>query len=687
MARIDDALTLGEHLDERSRVVRVDRLVRSVCVVSAVVCVGIAGAVLLPGIHQQRKELQLVVGEDTFDDMPPGIALPTALLSTFRGVMIHFLWTRAEDLKQKGKYFELQQLYDWICNLQPRYPKVWDNAAWNMAYNISVGTYSQRERWHWVSSGVYLLRDKGIPLNPQSIDLYRELSYIYQHKMGDFMDDHHWAYKRNWAVIVERVLGEPPSDPEPEPAIEAIRKIAEAASSIREFGTLAKPESLQLYIGHDDEKPSMGDFNDRLAALGFKANAAWLDAVARHRRGLEVSALVADDSASVDERVEQFEALMADEKLAPARDRLLAAVRAHVLSADLKLDPAYMLDLMEQFGPLDWRSVYSHSLYWAALGSRECDDTIGKDENAEMNTHRFIQFGVKDSLERGRVILNPDFDDPFQSYIQMLPDWRFGDVLHEEFLNLGARDRPEDEDPAKYFKEGPAGRLYKSGHVNFLHTLVRQLFIEGRIQKAEHYYAYLRDNYKEADGQTKEMYLTSLKEFALKDYWEDIVSFRQGPRLISNMMQVGLLNLIYDRPKQGISRIRIARDGHAKYQESYIIDRTERRRIPPWPEFKAGAFRDFLLHYPLPPKYDMVYKARAWKVMDGPTRLAVYGDVAEHLAKFCRETDPPLDSAKAFPPPPGWENFEAGREDAEEERAPEEIPDIRDTEIDEGSGG
>ena len=157
-----DALTLGEHLDERSRVVRVDRLVRSVCVVSAVVCVSIAGVVLLPGIHEQRKELELVVGEETFDDMPPGIALPTALLSTFRGVMIHFLWTRAEELKQDGKYFELQQLYDWICNLQPRYPKVWDTSAWNMAYNISVGTYSQRERWHWVSSGAFLLRDKGI---------------------------------------------------------------------------------------------------------------------------------------------------------------------------------------------------------------------------------------------------------------------------------------------------------------------------------------------------------------------------------------------------------------------------------------------------------------------------------------------------------------------------------------------
>jgi hypothetical protein len=666
--------------------VRVDRFVRYVCVLSAVFCVGFAGLVLLPGIHEQRKDLELVVGEETFDDMPPGIALPTALFSTFRGVMIHFLWTRAEELKQDSKYFELQQLYDWICNLQPRYPKVWGNAAWNMSYNISVGTYSSRERWHWVSSGAWLLRDKGIPLNPQSIDLYRELSYIYQHKMGDFMDDHHWSYKRNWAVIVERVLGQPPADPEPEPAIEAIREIAEAAGAIREFGTLSKPESLQLYIEHDDNAPSMNDFAGRLATLGFHPDAGWLDAVARHRRGAEVRALAVDEANTADEGVDQFGALMADEKLAPARDRLLAAVRAHVLNADLRLDPQYLLDLMEQFGPLDWRSVYSNSLYWAALGSRECGGTVGLDENAEMNTHRFIQFGVKDSLERGRIVLNPDFDDPFQSYIQMLPDSRFGDVLHEAFLDLGARDRPRNEDPAKYFKEGPAGRLYKSGHVNFLHTLVRQLFIEGRIQKAEHYYAYLRDNYKEPDGRTKEMYLTSLEEFALKDYWEDIVSFRQGPRLIANMMQVGLLNLIYNRPKEGARRIRFAREGHEKYQESYKMDRTERRRIPPWPEVKAGVFRDFLITFPLPKKYDMVYKARAWAAMDVETKLAVYRDVVEHLNTKCSENDPPLDPAKAFPPPPGWEEIEAGREE-EKERAPEEAPDIRDVEVEEGSGG
>ncbi len=680
-----DVLTLAEHLDERSRVTRSDRLVRRFCVVVAVVCVAVAGVLLLPKIHEQRKELQLVVGENEFDDMPPGIALPTAMLSTFRGLMLHFLWTRSEQLKSDGKYYELQQLYDWICNLQPRYPKVWENAAWNMSYNVSVGTFSERERWHWVSAGAWLLRDKGIPLNPKTINLYKELSWIYLHKMGDFMDDRHWAYKRNWAVIMERVLGQPPAEPEDQEVMASMRGIAEAGGAIREFGVLGKPESLQLYIDHDTEKPAMGDFASRLADLGFGPDAAWLEAVAKHaRRGLQLSDLVVDQSAFPEDQLAEFKVLMADEKLMPAGDRLRAAVRAHVLADDLKLNPEFMFELMERFGPLDWRTVYSHGLYWAALGARECEVTIGIDENVEMNTHRFIQFGLKDTCERGRLVFEPDFEDPFKSFIDMLPDFRFADPLHELYLEQAEQLRG-DEDPKEYYKEGPAGRLFKSGHVNFLHSAVRRLYLEGRIPQAQKYYDYLRDNYKEPNGRTKEIYLTTLEEFALRDYFEDLESFRQGPLLINTMLHSAFLNLVYDRPKEAAHRMKLAKQGHKRYMDVMGMDRTERRKIAPWPAFKAGAFQDFLLRYPLPRQYNLVYKARAWRLMDVRTKLEVYRGVEQPLAKLCKGNEPPLDMAKAFPPPPGLEEFEA-RRGRDVEKKPGEEQDIKDVKIDEGSG-
>ena len=257
-------------------------------------------------------------------------------------------------------------------------------------------------------------------------------------------------------------------------------------------------------------------------------------------------------------------------------------------------------------------------------------------------------------------------------------------MLHELYLEQAEQLRG-DEDPEQYYKEGPAGRLFKSGHVNFLHTAVRRLFLESRTRRAQKYYEYLRENYKEPDGRTKEMYLTTLEEFALLDYFEDLESFRQGPLLINTMLHSAFLNLVYERPKEAAQRMKFARQGHEKYMDVMGKDRTERRKILPWPEFKAAAFQDFLLRYPLPRQYKVVYMARAWKRVDLQTRLRVYRQVEERLAADCEENDPRLDVAKAFPPPPGLEEFEARRA-LEGEKKPGEEQNIRDVKIDEGTG-
>ncbi len=677
-----DVLTLADHLDERTRVTRTDRLVRWVCVTGAAACICAAGA-LLPAIQTQRIELELVVGENAYDDAPPGIALPTIMLSTFRGLVVQILWMRTEELKAESKYFELQQLYEWICNLQPRYPKVWESAAWNLAYNVSVGTFSERERWHWVSAGAWLLRDKGIPMNPRTINLYKELSWIYLHKMGDFMDDKHWAYKRNWGVIMERVLGQPPAEPEDSQVMDAMRTISEAAGAIRGFGVLGSAGALQLYINHDTEKPAMGDFVARLEDIGFGPDERWLEAVARYdRHGVQLSDLLADSTALPEERSEAFMAVMADPKPASARDRLLAAVRAHVLGGSLKLDPVFMYELMDRFGPLDWRTVYSHGLYWAAKGAKECSTTIGKDVDVEMNTNRFIQFGLKDTCERGRLVFEPDFQDPFKSFIDLLPDYRFADVLHDLYLEQAEALRG-DEDPEEYYKEGPAGRLFKSGHVNFLHTVVRRLFLEGRNRKAQHYYDYLRENYLEPNGKTKDIYLTTMEEFALRDYFSDMESFRQGPVLINTMLHSALLNLVYGRAKEAGRRLGFAKQGYDRYMDVMGNDRNERRKIAPWPDLKASAFQDFLLRYPLPSRYNLTYKARAWKLMSTQDKLRIYRGVEQGLREACKVNVPEIDFAKAFPPPPGLEEYEAG---VEKKPVEGEEQDIRDVKTDDGFG-
>ena len=102
------------------------------------------------------------------------------------------------------------QLASWICKVQPRFPSVWAFNAWNMAWNISVTTYTPEERWNWVYNGVKLLRDEGIKQNPRAVNLYKELAWIFVNKMSATTDQYHLFYKKNWAWRMHLVLGSPP---------------------------------------------------------------------------------------------------------------------------------------------------------------------------------------------------------------------------------------------------------------------------------------------------------------------------------------------------------------------------------------------------------------------------------------------------------------------------------------------
>lgn len=135
------------------------------------------------------------------DRMPPLIVFTTVALGGFRGMIADLLWMRAIRLQEEEKVFELVQLADWITKLEPRFITVWAYNAWNLAYNISVFFPDPDDRWRWVSSGIRLLRDEGLQYNPRSAALYWELGWLYQHKIGYFLDTAHVVYK--WKLVQE----------------------------------------------------------------------------------------------------------------------------------------------------------------------------------------------------------------------------------------------------------------------------------------------------------------------------------------------------------------------------------------------------------------------------------------------------------------------------------------------------
>jgi hypothetical protein len=156
-------------------------------------------------LNLERGQLGLTV-LTPLENAPPLLAFTTVALGGFRGLIANALWMRANDLQNDDKYFEMAQLADWITDLEPHFTQVWTVQAWNMAYNISVKFKNHEDRWHWVKRGIELLRDRGIPLNPDNALLFQQLSWLFQHKMGQNLDDAHMTYKLRWAQEMQSVF-------------------------------------------------------------------------------------------------------------------------------------------------------------------------------------------------------------------------------------------------------------------------------------------------------------------------------------------------------------------------------------------------------------------------------------------------------------------------------------------------
>ena len=172
----------------------------------------LAGALLVgssqfqKSLNHDRETLGLTHAA-VLDNAPPMLAFTTVALGGFRGLISNFLWMRASDLQQDDKFFEASQLADWITKLEPTYAQVWLFQGWNMAYNISVKFKDFPDRWRWVSRGIELLRDDGLRYNPNSVDIYRELGWFFQHKMGANLDDANMYYKSQWAAEMKPFFG------------------------------------------------------------------------------------------------------------------------------------------------------------------------------------------------------------------------------------------------------------------------------------------------------------------------------------------------------------------------------------------------------------------------------------------------------------------------------------------------
>lgn len=175
------------------------RLALSAALAAAASAALVAAGGRQAALQDLRRRLGLAQA-DPVENLPPAVAFSSVALGPFRGLLVDLLWVRASTLQQQGRYVELVQLAEWITRLQPRFESIWAYHAWNLAYNVSVLFDAPEDRWRWVRHGLHLLRDRGLPCNPGSAPLHRELALFYEHKLGADLDRAHGYYKKQWAL-------------------------------------------------------------------------------------------------------------------------------------------------------------------------------------------------------------------------------------------------------------------------------------------------------------------------------------------------------------------------------------------------------------------------------------------------------------------------------------------------------
>jgi len=452
----------------------------------------------LNGLQQMRKDYDLA--SEPVRGISPQVALATQMLGWGRGILIDILWIRLESLKNQDKYFELVQLADWACKLAPRFPKVWEFHAWNLAYNVSCRVDYLWDRWDWVWNGVKLLRDEGIRWNPNAYELYESLSWMMMHKIGQQDDNAHFFYKQQFAAMAHRIL-----------AGGGDRVMLEALASA------AKTKAELL------EDPMVARAVDECAALEF-------DLVERF-----FSVLATDPS--VPDGVKD---LVSDPRYLDAMKEIESFVRAGQLHEQFGLDATSMLRVMDEYGPFDWRSPYPHAIYWADAGLQRLKefesrfygaiDEVGREkpmahegderyrgeeelyEWHEVQLNRLLYMGMQSLVMHGRVL----FNTRGQLVADMGTDYRFADRTMAVFENASGRF-------GERFEEG-----IREGYQHFLSRGVIEFHFMGDPRKSRRYYDVLDKRFHDY---TYEKNFDEYLLWKLRDY-KSAMSFSDARRLL-----------------------------------------------------------------------------------------------------------------------------------------------------------
>jgi hypothetical protein len=493
-----------------------------------------------------------------------------------RAIAFSYVWQRSQMQHEAGRHYDAREMADLACRLMPNFPGVWSFHAWNMAWNISVTTHTPEERWHWVTQGLELLRDEAIPRNRKSLLLYKEMGWIFFSKMGQSLDEMHPQYKRYWAAEMQRLLGSTSYGTTDE-VIEAFRPIAEAPldkSLDRQGrtipGTLRREKEViqadQLKILLSD--PVIAAYAEALSQYDILVDDSLLAAYNRFSNDLAARDVRLFPPTMSDDREQAIFDLINDPETMEPRGKLLAFVRAQILWNVYRMDPDWMLGLMEKYhAPLDWRLPEPHGVYWITYGTHVSED-LGLDSITAINTDRVALFCLKTLTRRGRLVYMENPDDPDQPILRTLFDLRYIAPTQQEYI---------ETIEAELGPDGPVkDSMFRVGHENYMIDVVQMLFAADRRVEAAEYLNWVKERYEPVDMK----WHMGLEDFVVATLHEEgAINYEIAGTLVQVAMQTALEGLAVGDEETYEASYDFAYDSIYKHYQSAAGGNV---RLSPW---------------------------------------------------------------------------------------------------------
>jgi hypothetical protein len=339
-------------------------------------------------------------------------------------------------------------------------------------------------------------------------------------------------------------------------------------------------------------------------------------------------------------------ALLEDRRLGAAVfEKILPVVQKRVLRDRYRMDPAFMLEQMERFGPLDWAHPHAHGIYWSERAVAIARETMRREAVNELTIIRTRLGNLQHLMRSGRV----EFD-PLADRLDILPDPRF-----IEGYERGIRDALEliasDEGvSAGEFGRATANDLVR-GYESFLQQATVFSYLYGDEAQSAGCFGKLRQIAEESGRGNEPVYSEGLEGFLAVRLGEvmeiDLSNTRQ---FLDAMIQRAMLDGLAKGRLDTFNRfVKLA---YSVYDRRYgatapgTVHVAKEAKLPPFPELVDASFESAMKQEATP----VLVRARIWAWAPESLRNRAWARIGPTLVAHAEAVG--LDPARAFPVPP-----------------------------------